>query len=217
MQRFQKITLLHTCPIALRACFFALICLTSVSHASSPPADSVHVCLPFDYEQWRRDHPRPAAKRLANLNVGEPRTVRMIYFLPNDRPFQQAVVDSMKVTIRQIQTFYADQMAARGYGRKTFRFETDAQGEPIVHRVDGQHVNSYYYDHAPYSEIGQQFDARANNAYVTVWDNGTRTIRGGIAGYGGGGRYGGTVLVFTRFSWKTVAHELGHAFVVFYF
>ena len=36
---------------------------------------------PFDYEQWLHDHPRPAAKRLANLNVGEPRMVRMIYFL----------------------------------------------------------------------------------------------------------------------------------------
>ena len=48
-----------------------------IAHASSAPADSVHVCLPFDYEQWRRDHPRPVAKRLADLDMGESRTVRM--------------------------------------------------------------------------------------------------------------------------------------------
>ena len=65
----------------------------------------------------------------------------MIYFLPNDRPFRQEVVDSMKVTIRQIQTFYIEQMQA--HGNKTFRFETDTQGEPLVHRVDGQHPKCY--------------------------------------------------------------------------
>ena len=88
----------------------------AVAHALSPPVDSVHFCQLIDFEQWRRDHPRPAGKRLANLNVGEPRTVRMIYFLPNDRPFRQEVVDSMKVAIRRVQTFYAEQMQAHGYG-----------------------------------------------------------------------------------------------------
>ena len=115
----------------------------AVAYASSSPADSVHFCQLIDFEQWQRDHPRPAGKRLA-LNVGEPRTVRMIYFLPNDRPFRQEVVDSMKVAIRRVQTFYAEQMQAHGYGNRTFRIETDAQGEPLVHRVDGRHPNSYY-------------------------------------------------------------------------
>ena len=50
----------------------------------------------------------------------------------------------MKIAIRQIQTFYAEQMQAHGYGNKTFRFETDAQDEPLVHRVDGQHPDSHY-------------------------------------------------------------------------
>ena len=42
------------------------------------------------------------------------RTVRMIYFLPNDRPFRQEVVDSMKVRIRQVQSFFVAQMEAHG-------------------------------------------------------------------------------------------------------
>ena len=43
----------------------------SVPHASSPPADSVHFCAPFDYEQWERDRPRSAAKRLAGVQESE--------------------------------------------------------------------------------------------------------------------------------------------------
>ncbi len=63
--------------------------------ASPTSADSVHFsCQLVDHEQLERDRPHPAAKRLAELNVGEPRTVRLIYFLPNDRPFRAEVVDS---------------------------------------------------------------------------------------------------------------------------
>ena len=72
---------------------------------SPPPTDSVHFCAFFDYEQWRREHPRPAGKRLAALGVGEPRTVRMIYFLPNDRPYSAAVFGSVKTKMRQMHTF----------------------------------------------------------------------------------------------------------------
>ncbi len=159
----------------------------AVAHASSPPADSVHFCHVSDYEQWRRDHPRPAGKRLA-LDVGEPRTVRMIYFLPKDRPFRQAVIDEMKTVIRRVQTFYADQMQAHGYGNRTFRFETDVQGEPLVHRVDGQYSDDYYTDGEEYwPEVYQKFDSQAKNVYVLVLDS-THWLRGGAAGLGGGGK-----------------------------
>ena len=190
------------------------VCFPPISYASSPPSNDVHICEVLDYEDIRaRDSLYAATKQALNLNVGEPRTVRMIYFLPNDRPFQQEVVDSMKVTIRQIQTFYADQMEAHGYGRKTFRFETDAQGDPVVHRVDGRHPDSYYIDNGGYwQEIREKFDTRGNNVYVIVWDNSVGHING-AAGVGGGGRDGGGVTVTARFlHWTTVAHELGHAF-----
>ena len=203
-------------PLAFYLCLSAFICgcFLSVSYASTPPANNVHICEILDYEAMRaRDSIYAATKRAFDLDVGEPRTVRMIYFLPNDRPFQQAVVDSMKVTIRQIQTFFADQMEAHGYGRKTFRFETDAQGEPVVHRVDGQHTNSYYLDTRDYwQDISQKFDFWANNVYWTVWDNGTYGVSVGAAGLGGGGRDGGKATVSAKFYWTTVAHELGHAF-----
>ena len=135
-------------PSVLTACIFALLCLAAIAQASSPPAEhNVHFCKVLDYEDMRaRDSLYAARKQALNLNVGEPRTVRMIYFLPNDRPFRQEVVDSMKTTIRQIQTFFRDQMRANGYGDMTFRFEADAGGNPMVHRVDGQYSDSHYLD-----------------------------------------------------------------------
>ena len=198
-------------PPVLRFTLLAMLgvflCLPVAGHASPPPADSTHFCVPFDYEQWRRDHPRPAAKPLAALNVGEPRTVRMIYFLPKDRPFRQEVVDSMKVVIRRVQTFYAEQMQAHGYGAQTFRIETDAQGEPLVHRMDGQHPVSQYLDdpHAiVFAEIREVFDTGAN-VYVAVIDGGGGPARGG--GWKSGGEASSSAPGFV-----VIAHELGHAF-----
>ena len=159
-------------------CFFAMLCCPSISSASSSPPDSVHFCAPFDYEEWRRDHPRPAAKRPADLNVGEPRTVRMIYFLPDDRPYSAEVVQDMKDRIREVQTFYTVSLQARGYGDKTFGFESDAEGKSIVHRVDGQHADSHYLDDTTgkvLEEIENAFDPE-QNIYLVVIDNSTGVI-----------------------------------------
>ena len=55
--------------LVFHSIFFALLGLIlsplAVVHASPPPADSTHFCQLFDFEQWERDHVRPAAKRLA--------------------------------------------------------------------------------------------------------------------------------------------------------
>ena len=149
----------------------------------------------------------------ANLNVGEPRTVRLIYFLPNDRPYQAEVVQRMKDEILNIQAFYADQMEAHGYGKMTFRVETDAEGEPKVHRVDGANPNSHYLAGGwRWDDIGQEFYREANNVFCVVWDNGTGRVGQGVAGSGGGGRNGGEVTVPDGFDFGVLAHELGHAF-----
>ena len=207
-------------PLSGAAAFWlavAIISSPTVLQASPAAADSVHVCAIYDYEQWRRDHPRPAGKGLADLDVGEPRTVRMIYFLPNDRPFRQEVVDSIKVRIRQVQSFYVDQMEAHGHGTRTLRIETDAQGEPLVHRVDGQHPDSHYLDdtHVVYGEIEQVFDLR-ESIYLVVVDHSSGTIGLGggrvAGGTGGGYKKRGSALVPSSVNFEVVAHEIGHAF-----
>ena len=145
------------------------------------------------------------------------RRVRLIYFLPNDRPFRPEVVQKMKVEIRNVQTFFAEQMQAHGHGNKTFRIETDAQGEPIVHRVDGQYPDSRYHADVDYlKEIEQKFGLRDENVYFIVWDNSTNLIRG-AGGWGGDsrnskGEYSGSAEVTGGFGFYVAAHELGHAF-----
>lgn len=206
--------------------FFALLGLffssATVSYASPPSSDEVPFCLPFDYERERGT--TYAAGKQTDLDVGEPRTVRMIYLLPNDRPFRTSVIDSMKTTIRQVQTFYAEQMQAHGLGNTTFRFETDAEGEPLVHRVDGQYPQTHYFDDTVgtvLDEVKQEFDIN-ENVYLIVADISLAGIGVGgsrAGGAGGGWRNGGyaivpseTILVPSERGWIVTAHELGHAF-----
>ena len=202
---------------------FALLLLALVvrgpdsAHASTASGDSIHTCVVFDYEQWRREHPLPAAKRPADLNVGEPRTVRMIYFLPNDWPYRADVVDSIKTVIKQSQTFYREQMKAHGYGDRTFAFESDAQGEPLVHRVDGRHPFSHYDNtlgNAVVAELERTFDLDSNVYFIVL---GTDKLREGTGRSVGGvaewrTKNGGYALTSDRFRLFVVSHELGHAF-----
>ena len=190
----------------------------SVAHAT----DSVHSHAPFDYAQHQLNHPSPAAKRLATLERGQPRTVRLIYFLAKDRPFRAQVVQRMKDEIRKAQTFYAEQMQAHGHGNKTFRFETNAEGEPLVHRFDGQHPASYYIDETTgrqnveyIPEIGRKFDFRANIyvIYRDIFDNDSGA-HGRAEGKSGGrvSMPAGNSGNWKSWDWEFLAHELGHAF-----
>ena len=184
--------------------------------ASPPPGHGLH-CLPLVLEPEPL-HAKGAAKRLGDLDSGEPRTVRLLYFRPDDRPFRAEVVDSMKTSIRWIQAFFAQQMQAHGHGDRTFRFETDAEGEPVVHRLSGQHPDSHYISGyisggSATVEIGEAFDLAAN-IYFTVIDNSTGLIDGaaGRGGRWGGKKVGGLVQLPSLYTLGTAAHELGHAF-----
>ena len=210
-----------------RHCFtsyplFALIGLIlsplAVVHALSPARPRAE-CALFDYEQWQRDHPRPAGKRLADLDVGEPRTVRMIYFLPNNRPYDAAAVDTMKTMMVRMQDWFAGQMEAHGYGHIRIRFEADAAGQPLVHRVDGKHPTEYYFTNHTVGkvldEIVPVFDLTENVYYIAIDDNNDFIYSGDrvVGGVGGpSSKKGGLGLVTTKQDFGTIAHELGHAF-----
>ena len=127
------------------------------------------------------------------LNVGEPRTVRLFYFLPNDRPYRKEVVDAMKTGIVELQTFFADQMETHGHRRKTFQFETDDQGNPIVHRVDGNYPASGYDKGYTEGEITRAFD-NSKNVIIVVMDMSWSSIDG----QGAGGKSGGFVPAAVR-------------------
>ena len=97
---------------------------------------------------------------------------------------------------------------------KPSALKTDGQGEPLIHRVDGQHPESHYLSGAypdPNDEIYRSFN-RLTNINFVVLENSTRGV-GGASGFGSQiGKNGGYALVSGEFHWKTVAHELGHAF-----
>ena len=172
--------------------------------------------------QWNKQYSDQFASRhyartsAANLNVGEPRTLRMIYFLPNDRPYRASVVQKMKDMIRTVQTFYAEQMEAHGYGKITFRVETDPQGEPMVHRVDGHYPDSHYLDTTVDDIVLDQINLAFNldaNVYLIVI-NYSKSLIGNLSGGVGirWGKNGGFALVTQGFNFEGLAHELGHAF-----
>ena len=123
----------------------------------------------------------------------------------------------MKDEIRTVQTFYAEQMAAHGYGKITFRLETDAQGEPIVHRMDAEHPDSHYLDntHTPViDEVYEVFDLNGN-VYLIVIDNSIDGIVLDdeiVAGVGGSWSKNDGWLLTANETLSAIAHELGHGF-----
>ncbi len=185
----------------------------AVCHGSATSSDSLHACLILDPE---RDPPLAytAGKRLADLNVGEPRTVRLFYFLPNDRPFRPEVVQRMKEEILHIQAWYGEQMEAHGYGYKTFRVETDDDGDPVVHRVDGQHPDSHYLDSWVIirDETQSAFDLSRSIVAVVVDNSNNLLSRRAVGTASLGGKERGVALVTAEFLWQTLAHELAHIF-----
>ena len=200
----MKTPVLHFVFLALLGSFFTPL---AVAYASPSPADSVHFsCQIIDPEEWEREQPLPAAKRTA-LNAGESRIVRLFYFLPEDRTERPEVVEAMKTGILEVQSFYREQMAAHGYGNKTFQIETDAQGVPIVHRVNGDYSDSHYKNRGrPESEISREFDT-SSIVQLIVMD-----ISRSSSGRGTGIKQRGQAIVDGRWDWRTAAHELGHAF-----
>ena len=184
----------------------------AVCHAS-PATDSLHACRIHDPE---RDPSLAyaAGKRLADLNVGEPRTVQLFYFLPNDRPFRPQIVQRMKEEILHIQAWYGEQMEGHGYGYKTFRIETDDDGDPVVHRVDGQHPDSHYLEDTwiVLDEIRGAFDLSQSIVAVVVDNSSNLLSRSAVGKATWGGKREGVALVTAEFLWRTLAHELAHIF-----
>ena len=148
-----------------------------------------------------------------HLKVGEPRMVRIIYFLPNDQSYRPAVVEQTKSKVRIAQTFFADQMDAHGYGKLTFGVETDDRGESVVHQVNGRHDTNYYhadrYHFRVLNEVEEMFNVFKNVYLIVIEYSGDRTHGGHGPNFG---KNGGAVLVRDTFNWEGLAHEFGHAF-----
>ncbi len=146
--------------------------------------------------------------------------VRLIYFLPSDRTAQPDIDAKMDAFIKEAQLAYAEIMERHGFGRKTFKYETDVNGKAVVHHVVGQFTDQHYNNLSDtwdmWEEIRQQFDT-STNIYITAIDISNEILDGSdVCGRGGPrGASGGMVLVPASgdcFNVDVIAHELGHAF-----
>ena len=168
----------------------------------------------------------------ANFSSGEPHTVRLIYFLPNDRVPQRDIDTKLDKLIKDAQQSFAEVMENHGFGRKTFQFEMDTSGKAVVHHMTGRFPDAYY-GAQPYEEVWdmvwqevsdtfKQFDP-TTNVYFAVMDIGGESfnLSGGnpdfiLCGLGGHyGSFGGRALMPASgdcFSADIATHELGHAF-----
>ncbi len=224
----MKRSVLQLTPLlTLATCAFALLCLPSVTSASSPPADSVRFCLPVDFEMRERDSIYAASKQALDLNAGEPRTVRLIYFFPNDRTPQQDIDAKLDEVMKNVQQSYAEVMEYHGFGKRTFRLETDATGKAVVHHVKGKFNDEYYHKDTFRKvideETAERFDLSANIYFVAL-DVSTANIDGYCGQGGANGPEGGATLIpapnsrrlrergWSCFNVAVSAHELGHAF-----
>ena len=145
--------------------------------------------------------------------------VRTIYIVPNDREPDPNMDAKLNTLMKDTQQFYADLMEFHGFGRKTFRLETDATGDVIVHHVNGKHSDAHYQNDSEgsmivWDEIKEQFDT-SKNIHVLALD-----ISGPIIVYGGGEVSGladmhshyGMALVPASNPDVALWHELGHTF-----
>ena len=195
-------------------CILAVVCtillLVFAGYAYPQETGDVPFCEPIDFSKAQTDGFDAAGKQGFNLNTGEPRTVRVIYFVPSDRSFSSTVEDSIKRAVRQVRAFFTDQMTAYGFGTNAINFETDDNGDPQIHRVTGQYAYDQYAADTHVSvfrEIRQNYDTRAN-VYITFIDNSRMFSPRGDRN----GKIGGEASLPVDFDWQTVAHELGHGF-----
>ena len=144
--------------------------------------------------------------------------VRLIYFLPSDRPPQPDIDAKMDTLIKEAQLAYAEIMARHRFGRKTFRFETDVNGKAVVHHIVGRFTDAHYRN-LPYTwDIWEEIEARfdvSTNIYLTAIDISSEVLDGGgVCGRGGHRGFGGRALIPMGecFNVDVIAHELGHAF-----
>ena len=149
----------------------------------------------------------------AELPQADRLIVRLVYFRPSDRPVRPNVDAEIDALIKKAQRFYADEMERHGFGRKTFQFEADANGNAVVHHVNGKFTEAYYRQNRGWGkETREQIYIPLQSITVEMLDGDFTSV----AGYGGGSPYGGGSADIDAWWWSTIAHELGHAFGMSY-
>ena len=147
----------------------------------------------------------------AQENTSEEYVVKLVYFLPRNRQPQQDIDAKIDKLMKRVQKFYADQMENYGYGRKTFRFESNVNGNALVHHIIGRKDDTHYRNDPgrSFGEFANRIQTRNTILFVVV-DIG----KSGLCGVAYTGRRVIIPVSGGCFSWLTAAHELGHTFLL---
>ena len=151
---------------------------------------------------------------LAQEDTPKKYIVKLVYFVAKDREPQKGIDTKIEKTVTDAQKFYGDEMEKYGYERKTFRWETDTNGDIVVHHVTGKKDGTHYHQ-KPYdvfNECARRIQT-PNTILFVVLDHGRQRIKG----FRGVTYAGARILVPTGTGrwdhhWYVTAHELGHAF-----
>lgn len=144
--------------------------------------------------------------------------VGVIYFLPSDRAAHPDVNDKLDTLLKTVQKFFEDEMNRNGFGRKTFKLQTDANGKTLVHHINGQ-FNAEYYNAQPgafnkvFAEISEQIDIWENIHFIAA------DITYPEAHWRGGGQsvIGSHTITYIPYDQDFIdpyfaGHELAHSF-----
>ncbi|MDE0467623.1 MAG: leucine-rich repeat domain-containing protein [Candidatus Poribacteria bacterium] len=140
--------------------------------------------------------------------------VKLIYFLPRGNTPQPDIDTKLDEVLKGSQKFFADEMERHGFGRKTFRFETDRRGNAVVNHVNGRFRDAHYLTEPwvkVWNEIEERFD-RSQNIHLVVVE---LTGESNLCGVGGDrDALGGDLMMRASscFNILVTSHELGHAF-----
>ena len=149
-----------------------------------------------------------------------PFIVRTIYFQPTNAP---APTDRIAELMIEVQDFYRTEMERNDYGDKTFRLETDNDGDVVVHTVKGRN-NIAHYSATTSASITQELpvELKNNNNIHVIIVAGLRLVNNRVWGVGWpvyGAASGGYAVISTKsghFGKSVIAHELGHAFGLYH-
>ncbi|MDE0315603.1 MAG: hypothetical protein OXM61_11915 [Candidatus Poribacteria bacterium] len=98
---------------------------------------------------------------LSSRQSNIPNVVVPIYFLPTNRLPQADIPEKIDKILRDVQTFFADEMERHGYGRKSFEFEKNSDGSAKVYLFEGNTADEYYHKNTNtrvMKEIKQHFE-----------------------------------------------------------
>ena len=98
-----------------------------------------------------------------------------IYFLPTNRLPQTDIPEKIDTILRDLQTFFADEIQRHGFERKTFDFEKNSDGAAKVYLFEGKTTDEYYDEYTSSNvldEIEQHFEL-SNKCYFIIVDKST--------------------------------------------